>query len=178
MQMAQVLSGYTLGGADLLRRAMGKKIQSEMDEQRALFVSGAKEHSDVDAPKANEIFDLINAFAGYGFNKSHAAAYALVAYQTAWLKANYPVEFMAASMTLDMHNTDKLNVFREEIARLEIGLLPPDVNKSAVDFSVETTEEVGALRALCSGGVEKCRGRGNGRGDPRPGRGRAVQGCL
>jgi DNA polymerase III subunit alpha len=162
MQMAQVLSGYTLGGADLLRRAMGKKIQSEMDEQRALFVSGAKEHSDVDAPKANEIFDLINAFAGYGFNKSHAAAYALVAYQTAWLKANYPVEFMAASMTLDMHNTDKLNVFREEIARLEIGLLPPDVNKSAVDFSVETTEEgvrcvryaLAALKNVGAGAME------------------------
>ncbi len=137
MQMAQELAGFTLGGADLLRRAMGKKIQAEMDKQRAIFVDGAKEHSGVDAAKANEIFDTINAFAGYGFNKSHAAAYALVAYHTAWLKANYPVEFMAASMTLDMHNTDKLNVFRTELDRLEVELLPPDVNRSDVIFSVE-----------------------------------------
>jgi DNA polymerase-3 subunit alpha len=140
MQMAQVLAGYTLGAADLLRRAMGKKIQSEMDQQREIFVTGAKEHSDVDAKQANQIFDMINAFAGYGFNKSHAAAYALVAYQTAWLKANYPVEFLAASMTLDMHNTDKLNVFREELGRLGIRLLPPDVNRSQVAFSVEKDE--------------------------------------
>ncbi|WP_421878675.1 DNA polymerase III subunit alpha [Pacificispira sp.] len=162
MQMAQVLAGYTLGGADLLRRAMGKKIQAEMDQQRQIFVEGAKQHSDVDAKKANEIFDMINAFAGYGFNKSHAAAYALVAYQTAWLKANYPVEFMAASMTLDMHNTDKLNVFREEIQRLGIGLLPPDVNKSEVAFSVEKDENgercvryaLAALKNVGSGAME------------------------
>ena len=140
MQMAQVLSGYTLGAADLLRRAMGKKIQAEMDAQRRIFVEGAKEHSGVDAPKANEIFDMINAFAGYGFNKSHAAAYALVAYQTAWLKANYPVEFLAASMTLDLHNTDKLNVFRSEMDRQNIDLLPPDICRSQVRFSVEQTE--------------------------------------
>lgn len=144
MQMAQVLAGYTLGGADLLRRAMGKKIQAEMDAQRETFVAGSKEHSDVDPPQANDIFDMINAFAGYGFNKSHAAAYGIIAYQTAWLKANYPVEFMAASMTLDMHNTDKLNVFREEIKRLDIRLLPPDVNKSEVAFSVEADDD-GAL---------------------------------
>ncbi|MEQ8601918.1 MAG: DNA polymerase III subunit alpha [Marivibrio sp.] len=137
MQMAQELAGFTLGGADLLRRAMGKKIQAEMDKQRAIFVDGAKEHSGVDAAQANQIFDTINAFAGYGFNKSHAAAYALVAYHTAWLKANYPVEFMAASMTLDMHNTDKLNVFRSEMDRLDIELLAPDVNRSDVVFSVE-----------------------------------------
>ena len=140
MQMAQVLAGYTLGGADLLRRAMGKKIQAEMDAQRQAFVEGAGEHSAVEAKKANEIFDLINAFAGYGFNKSHAAAYALVAYQTAWLKANYPVEFLAASMTLDLHNTDKLNVFRSEMDRQNIELLPPDVNASQVRFSVEEAE--------------------------------------
>ena len=140
MQMAQVLSGYTLGGADLLRRAMGKKIQAEMDAQREIFVQGAKEHSGVDAKQANQIFDMINAFAGYGFNKSHAAAYGLIAYQTGWLKANYPVEFMAASMNLDMHNTDKLNVFREELKRLNIRLLPPDVNRSDVTFSVEKDE--------------------------------------
>ncbi|MBP5855453.1 DNA polymerase III subunit alpha [Marivibrio halodurans] len=137
MQMAQELSGFTLGGADLLRRAMGKKIKEEMDKQRAIFVEGAETHSQVPAKQANEIFDTIAAFAGYGFNKSHAAAYALVAYHTAWLKANYPVEFMAASMTLDMHNTDKLNVFRSELDRLEVELLPPDVNKSDVIFSVE-----------------------------------------
>ena len=140
MQMAQVLAGYTLGGADLLRRAMGKKIQAEMDAQRQSFVEGAGESSDVPPQKANEIFDLINAFAGYGFNKSHAAAYALVAYQTAWLKANYPVEFLAASMTLDLHNTDKLNIFRSEMDRQSISLLPPDVNNSQVRFSVEEGE--------------------------------------
>lgn len=162
MQMAQVLSGFTLGGADLLRRAMGKKIQAEMDAQREIFVTGAKEYSDVDPPQANEIFDMINAFAGYGFNKSHAAAYGLIAYQTAWLKANYPVEFMAASMTLDMHNTDKLNLFREEIKRLGIGLLPPDVNKSGVAFSVEPGENgercvryaLAALKNVGSGAME------------------------
>ncbi|MEQ9488350.1 MAG: DNA polymerase III subunit alpha [Alphaproteobacteria bacterium] len=141
MQMAQVLAGYTLGAADLLRRAMGKKIQSEMDAQRKGFVDGSLEHSGVAAKEANRIFDMINAFAGYGFNKSHAAAYALVAYQTAWLKANYPVEFMAASMTLDMHNTDKLNVFRAEMDRLGIELAPPDVNASEARFSVETDKD-------------------------------------
>ncbi|MDX9861980.1 MAG: DNA polymerase III subunit alpha, partial [Rhodospirillales bacterium] len=111
MQIAQELSGYTLGGADLLRRAMGKKIKAEMDKQRALFVDGAVARK-VPQAKASEIFDLVAKFAGYGFNKSHAAAYALVAYQTAYLKANFPVEFMAASMTLDMHNTDKLAGYR------------------------------------------------------------------
>ncbi|MEI8394589.1 MAG: DNA polymerase III subunit alpha [Rhodospirillaceae bacterium] len=138
MQIAQVLSGYTLGGADLLRRAMGKKIQSEMDAQRQLFVDGAKKSHDVEPGKAGMIFDQVNKFAGYGFNKSHAAAYALVAYQTAWLKANHPVAFMAASMTLDLGNTDKLNVFRQELMRLGIKLLPPDINKSTDIFSVET----------------------------------------
>ena len=141
MQMAQVLAGYTLGGADLLRRAMGKKIQAEMDQQRRIFCDGSKEHHDVDAPLANQIFDQINAFAGYGFNKSHAAAYALVAYQTAWLKANYQVEFLAASMTLDMQNTDKLSIFKAEIERQGIKLLPPDINKSEVAFSVEVGEK-------------------------------------
>jgi DNA polymerase-3 subunit alpha len=136
MQIAQVLSGYTLGGADLLRRAMGKKIKAEMDAQRALFVKGAEERG-VKAAKADEIFDQVAKFAGYGFNKSHAAAYALVAYQTAWLKANHPVEFLAASMTLDLGNTDKLNVFRQELNRLGVKLLPPDVNRSGVAFTVE-----------------------------------------
>lgn len=136
MQIAQELSGYTLGGADLLRRAMGKKIKEEMDNQRKIFCDGAVARG-VDGTKANEIFDQVNKFAGYGFNKSHAAAYALVAYQTAWLKANYPVEFIAATMTYDMHNTDKLNVYRQELDRLKIKLLPPDINKSGPDFWVE-----------------------------------------
>lgn len=137
MQIAQVLAGYSLGGADLLRRAMGKKIKSEMAAQRETFVDGAVERG-VDKPKASEIFDLVDKFAGYGFNKSHAAAYALVAYQTAYLKANFPVEFVAASMTHDMHNTDKLSLFRRELDRLEAPLLPPDVNRSEPIFSVET----------------------------------------
>ncbi len=137
MQIAQVLSGYTLGGADLLRRAMGKKIQSEMDAQRQLFVDGAKARG-VDPGQAGMIFDQVNKFAGYGFNKSHAAAYALVAYQTAWLKANHPVAFLAASMTLDLGNTDKLNVFRQELVRLGIPLLIPDINRSGAIFTVET----------------------------------------
>ena len=111
MQIAQELSGYTLGGADLLRRAMGKKIQSEMDAQRKSFIDGAMERH-VSKGVAGHIFEQVNKFAGYGFNKSHAAAYALVAYQTGYLKANYPVEFLAASMSLDAGNIDKLNAFR------------------------------------------------------------------
>jgi DNA polymerase-3 subunit alpha len=136
MQIAQVLSGYSLGGADLLRRAMGKKIKAEMDAQRENFVEGAVERG-VDKAQAARIFEQVDKFAGYGFNKSHAAAYALVAYQTAYLKANYPVEFMAASMTLDLGNTDKLTVFRQELDRLGITLLPPDINRSEVTFTVE-----------------------------------------
>jgi DNA polymerase-3 subunit alpha len=136
MQIAQELSGYTLGNADLLRRAMGKKIKEEMDQQRQLFIDGAKAKG-VKEEKSDEIFNQVNKFAGYGFNKSHAAAYALVAYQTAYLKANHPVEFIAASMTLDLGNTEKLNTFRQELDRLGVPLLPPDINKSHVDFSVE-----------------------------------------
>ncbi len=136
MQIAQTLSGYTLGGADLLRRAMGKKIKSEMAAQRETFIAGATARG-VDAAQAGQIFDLVDKFAGYGFNKSHAAAYALVAFQTAYLKANYPVEFIAASMAYAMGNTDKLNVFRQEMDRLGIALLPPDINKSTETFSVE-----------------------------------------
>ena len=137
MQIAQILAGYSLGEADLLRRAMGKKKIEEMAAQRARFVEGA-EKIGVEKKQSSSIFDLVDKFAGYGFNKSHAAAYALVAYQTAWLKANYPVEFMAASMTLDMGNTDKLDVFRRELIRLEIDLLPPNIDASNTDFSVET----------------------------------------
>ncbi|HJT08391.1 MAG TPA: DNA polymerase III subunit alpha, partial [Stellaceae bacterium] len=145
MQIAQVLSGYTLGGADLLRRAMGKKIKAEMDGQRKLFIDGAVQRG-VAERVAEHIFDQVAKFAGYGFNKSHAAAYALVAYQTAYLKANHPVEFLAALMTLDMGNTDKLNVFRGECDRLGIKLLPPDINRSDVAFAVESTPQGAAIR--------------------------------
>jgi DNA polymerase-3 subunit alpha len=140
MQIAQVLSGYTLGGADLLRRAMGKKIQAEMDAQRVAFIEGA-EKNDVRKDKASSIFDQVNKFAGYGFNKSHAAAYALVCYQTAYLKANHPVEFFAATMTLDMGNIEKLNGYRRDLDKLGIELLPPDVTRSAAEFTVEITPE-------------------------------------
>jgi DNA polymerase III subunit alpha len=141
MQIAQVLSGYTLGGADLLRRAMGKKIKAEMDGQRKLFIDGAMARG-VGERVAEHIFEQVAKFAGYGFNKSHAAAYALVAYQTAYMKANHPVEFLAALMTLDMGNTDKLNVFRGECDRLGIKLLPPDINRSEVTFAVDPRDEV------------------------------------
>jgi DNA polymerase-3 subunit alpha len=137
MQAAQVLAGYSLGGADLLRRAMGKKIQSEMDAQRAQFVKGAFEHNNVPEDQANSIFDKIDKFAGYGFNKAHSAGYALISYWTAWLKANHPLEFMAASMTLDQGNTDKLSIFKQECARMGIPVLPPDVNESSFEFTVE-----------------------------------------
>jgi len=142
MQIAQVLAGYTLGSADLLRRAMGKKIQSEMDAQRQQFVDGAVAHG-VGKGRAELIFDQMAKFAGYGFNKPHAAAYALITYQTAYLKANYPVEFLAASMTLDLGNTDKLNHFRQELHRLGIRLLPPDINRSQPTFSVEIDPKSG-----------------------------------
>ena len=146
MQIAQVLSGYSLGGADLLRRAMGKKIKAEMDAQRSNFVEGAVARG-VDKAQAERIFEQVDKFAGYGFNKSHAAAYALVAYQTAWLKANHPVEFLAASMTLDLGNTDKLNIFRQELDRLGIELLQPNVNRSLATFGVEYENgEQGAIR--------------------------------
>ena len=138
-KIAQVLSGYTLGGADLLRRAMGKKIKAEMDAQRALFVEGAVKNG-VNKAQASNIFDLVAKFAGYGFNKSHAAAYAVIAYQTAYLKANYPVEFMAASMTYESGSTDKLAQFVGEAKKFGITVLPPDINASEVMFSVERKE--------------------------------------
>jgi DNA polymerase III subunit alpha len=133
MQIAQVLSGYSLGEADLLRRAMGKKIKKEMDAQRKRFIEGAVENG-VDRGRAEYIFELVAKFAGYGFNKSHAAAYALIAYQTGYFKANYPTEFIAASMTLDMSNTDKLNGFAQEARRLGMKIEPPSVNRSEVGF--------------------------------------------
>lgn len=158
MQAAQILAGYTLGGADLLRRAMGKKIKEEMDAERQKFVDGSLTHNQVPATQASAIFDQIAKFAGYGFNKSHAAAYALIAYQTAWLKANYPVEFMAASMTLDAGNTDKLSVFKQELDRMKIELMPPDINKSGVMFRVEEGKvryALSALKGVGEGAMEK-----------------------
>ena len=135
MEVAKLLAGYSLGEADLLRRAMGKKIKAEMDAQRERFVSGAVERG-LSKAQASEIFDLLAKFADYGFNKSHAAAYALIAYQTAYLKANHPVEFLAASMTLSLDNTDKLGEFRREAQRLGIRVEPPSINRSGVDFDV------------------------------------------
>jgi len=129
-----------LGGADLLRRAMGKKIQAEMDAQRAAFIAGAEKNG-VKKDKASSIFDQVDKFAGYGFNKSHAAAYALVCYQTAYLKANHPVEFFAATMTLDMGNVEKLNGYRRDLDKIGVQLLPPDVTKSSAEFTVETTPD-------------------------------------
>jgi len=145
MEIAKVLAGYSLGDADLLRRAMGKKIKAEMDAQKERFVTGARDKG-VDPGRAAYIFELVEKFAGYGFNKSHAAAYALVAYQTAYLKANYPVEFLAASMTLDLGNTDKLNVFRQDLRRLDVPLLPPDVQESQVVFDVAMHEGKRSVR--------------------------------
>jgi DNA polymerase-3 subunit alpha len=133
MQIAQTLSGFSLGEADLLRRAMGKKIKKEMAAQKSRFVEGAVGNG-VDRGRAEYIFELVAKFAGYGFNKSHAAGYALIAYQTAYLKANHPIEFIAASMTLDMGNADKLNCFVQEARRLGLGVEPPSVNRSEVDF--------------------------------------------
>jgi DNA polymerase-3 subunit alpha len=147
LQIAQVLAGYSLGQADLLRRAMGKKIKKEMQAQREIFVSGAVERG-VERSQAETIFELLARFADYGFNKSHAAAYALVTYQTAYLKAHYPVEFIAASMTLDMGNTDKLSEFRAEAARLGIVVEPPAINRSGVDFDVAPS----SLPSPASGG--------------------------
>ncbi len=157
MQIAQLLAGYSLGEADLLRRAMGKKIRAEMEAQRDIFVKRAVERG-VGNKQAASIFDLIAKFAEYGFNKSHAAAYALIAYQTAYLKANYPVEFIAASMTYDMHNTDKLGVFREDAAQFGITLLPPDINKSEVLFSVEDGKIRYALAAVRNVGAQAMEG--------------------
>ncbi len=147
-QMARDLAGYTLGSADLLRRAMGKKIKAEMDAQGATFIAGCEEHSGIGARHARQIFDTMAAFAGYGFNKSHAAAYALVAYQTAWFKANHPVEFYAASMSFDMGNADRIANFRRELQREGIDLLPPDANRSGAIFTVEDGAVRYALAAL------------------------------
>ncbi len=147
MQIAQVLSGYSLGEADLLRRAMGKKIKEEMDKQRARFVTGAVDNG-VSKPQSDLIFDLLAKFANYGFNKSHAAAYAIVSYQTAYLKAHYPVEFLAASMTLDMSNTDKINDFRQDAMRLGIDVIPPSVQTSFRQFETGENRIYYSLSAI------------------------------
>ena len=144
MKIAQVLAGYSLGEADLLRRAMGKKKQEEMDFQRARFIKGASEKG-VSEEQSGGIFDLVAKFAGYGFNKSHAAAYALISFQTGWLKANHPVEFMAASMSLDLSNTDKLAVFYQDCRRFEVPIKAPDINRSSADFDVAYDNGAGAV---------------------------------
>src|SRR5690349_2406445 len=148
MQAAQILAGYSLGSADLLRRAMGKKIKSEMDAQRANFVEGCATHNQIPEAKANELFDLIDKFAGYGFNKSHAAAYALLTYQTAWLKAHHRAEFYAATMSFDLALTDKLSVYVEDMRRGAVECLPPGINASHAHFTVENGAVRYALGAL------------------------------
>ncbi len=157
MQIAQVMGGYSLGGADLLRRAMGKKIAEEMAKERPKFIEGAKATHGIDAKKAGEVFDLLEKFANYGFNKSHAAAYAVVSYQTAYLKANYPVEFMAAVMNCDIHLTDKLAVYKREVDKLGIKTVAPCVNRSLATFTVVDGQVVYALGALKNVGVDAMR---------------------
>ena len=167
MQIAQVMAGYSLGDADLLRRAMGKKIRAEMEKQRAIFVAGAVKNG-VPKGQADTIFELLAKFADYGFNKSHAAAYALVSYHTAYMKAHYPVEFLAASMTLDLRNTDKLAEFRAEAQRLGIKVEAPSINRSGATFEVSDNTIYYALA-----GAEGRRPAG-GRTDRRGAQGRAV----
>jgi DNA polymerase-3 subunit alpha len=153
MQIAQILAGYSLGEADLLRRAMGKKKKAEMDEQRARFLDGAAAHGLTPA-ESGAMFDRMAKFAGYGFNKCHAAPYALIAYQTAWLKANSPVEFFAASMSLDLSNTDKLAVFYQDARRQGVVIEPPDVNRSGADFEVLEGRVLYALGAIRNVGLQ------------------------
>ena len=145
MQAVQVLGGYTLGGADLLRRAMGKKDVEKMAKERKTFVEGCERVNQIPEKKANEIFDLLEKFAGYGFNRSHSAAYAWVSYQTAYLKGNYPVEFMAAVLSNEVSNTEKIAVFVGECQRMGIAILPPDVNRSSLKFSPEYEEGAGSV---------------------------------
>jgi DNA polymerase-3 subunit alpha len=153
MRIAQILAGYSLGEADLLRRAMGKKKKEEMDQQRVRFLTGAAERGLAPAD-AEEMFERMAKFAGYGFNKGHAAPYALIAYQTAWLKANAPVEFFAASLSLDISNTDKLAVFYQDAKRQGVTILPPDINRSGADFEVEDGQVLYALGAVRNVGLQ------------------------
>ena len=162
MRAAQVLAGLSLGGADVLRRAMGKKNKAEMDAQRAGFVEGCAQVNGIGRTQANELFDLIDKFAGYGFNKSHAAAYALLAYQTAWLKTHHPAEFYAASMCYDMALTDKLGLFVEDARRLGVQVLPPCLHRSGAEFVVEQGEAgavvryaLGALKSVGEGAMDR-----------------------
>ncbi|SHI97164.1 DNA polymerase III subunit alpha [Wenxinia saemankumensis] len=165
MQIAQVMAGYSLGGADLLRRAMGKKIKEAMDAERPKFEAGAAANG-VEKKKASEVFDLLEKFANYGFNKSHAAAYAVVSYQTAWLKANHPVEFMAGVMNCDIHLTDKLGVYFQEVKKgLGLPWAPPCVNRSQATFDVQDGTLHYALGALKNVGVEAMRLVVEGRGE-------------
>jgi len=157
MQIAQVLAGYSLGGADLLRRAMGKKKPEEMAQQRAVFVKGATERG-VEPARAAYIFDLMETFAGYGFNKSHAVAYALIAYQTAWLKAHFTEAYMAAVLTADIDNTDRLVVLKDDCTRFGIALAPPDVNRSGFAFTAAGPKRIsyglGALKGVGASAVD------------------------
>ena len=157
MQIAQVLAGYTLGGADMLRRAMGKKKPEEMAKQRSIFMDGAEKRG-VDAGVAAGIFDLMEKFAGYGFNKSHSAAYALVSYQTAWLKAHYPAAFMAAVLSADMDNTDKVVHLIAECRDMRLKVVPPDINLSNYHFTEQTGDTVvyglGAIKGVGQGAIE------------------------
>ncbi|NRB02214.1 MAG: DNA polymerase III subunit alpha, partial [Rhodobacteraceae bacterium] len=165
MQIAQEMAGYSLGGADLLRRAMGKKIQEAMDAERPKFLKGSAENG-VDEAKATEVWNLLDKFANYGFNKSHAAAYAVVSYQTAWLKANHPVEFMSGVMNCDIHLTDKLATYFEEVKKgLKLPWVPPCVNRSDATFKVVEGALVYALGALKNVGVEAMRLIEEGRGE-------------
>ena len=151
MEAAQKLSGYSLGQADLLRRAMGKKIKSEMDNQRETFIDGALKNN-IDKTLSSQIFELIARFAGYGFNKSHAAAYALIAYQTAWFKTNHPEIFLSSLMTFDSELTEKINIYRNELSRLNIKLLGPDINFSLLNYNLEKSSEgkLSIRTGLCS----------------------------
>lgn len=158
MQIAQVLAGYTLGAADLLRRAMGKKKAEEMAQQRTIFIKGA-EQKNIESRLANQIFDLMEKFADYGFNKSHSAAYALVSYQTAWLKTHYPAEFMAAVLSSDMDHTEKVVTFLDECRLMKLNILPPDINHSHYKFTVDESASsirygMGAIKGLGAGAIE------------------------
>ena len=160
MQIAQVLAGYTLGGADLLRRAMGKKKPEEMAKQRSVFVEGAMARG-VAEPTAAHIFDLMEKFAGYGFNKSHSAAYAVLSYQTAWLKAHHPAAFMAAVLSSDMDKTDKIVTLIDECRRMGLTVEPPDVNESQYMFTVSGPNAIryglGAIKGVGQAAVENLR---------------------
>ena len=157
MQIAQELAGYTLGGADLLRRAMGKKKPEEMEKQRAVFTDGAVENG-VDAKIATHIFDLMEKFAGYGFNKSHSAGYALVSYQTAWLKTHYPAEFMAAVLSADMDNTDKIVTLIDDCRNMQLDIRPPDINRSGYRFTADAERRIyyglGAIKGVGQGAIQ------------------------